>query len=271
MQHIVSLSGGMSSAIVAERVIGRYGKSNTHLVFMDTLTEDEDNYRFIDDCLKRWGMPLIKLVEGRTPYKVAEDQSIIPNQKIAPCTFKLKIAPFNNWLQRFRTPLKQHPPACIYIGYDIFEAHRCAATTRNYNRAGWLVDYPLLWKPYLHKPYNNIIKSWGIEPPRTYVMGFTHANCLQAGCVKMGQGDWLRLLNHYPERYKITEQWEQEQRQKPGRENYAICRDQSNGTVTPLTLKDLRQRYEQSHILQSSFLYQLDTCVSCGVGDFMEA
>lgn len=259
--HFVSFSTGLSSALTVERVLGKYGKANTEIIFMDTTIEDEDNYRFMDDCRARWGEITI-LKEGRDPYQVAEDKQIIPNQKIAPCTFALKIEMFRAHLQRKAGPLTVH------IGFDIFEAHRRKKTQKSYEAEGWLVDFPLLWRPIEHRPYTRVCREdWGIEPPRTYGLGFSHANCLSRGCVKMGQGDWLRFLLNFPDRYAITEKWEQEMRQHPTRRNYAIMRDQSNGKVRALTLREFREKYESDRLMQPSFFDQQSACIYCGVGD----
>lgn len=264
--HIVSFSSGLSSALTVERVLNRYGSDSVQVVFMDTTIEDQDNYRFMDDCKARWEIPITVLREGRTPYQVAEDEHIIPNQKIAPCTYRLKIEMFVAHLEQMDAP------PTIHIGYDYTEAHRCGPTRENYESRGWSVDFPLLWKPYELRDYSEVVRhDWGIEPPRTYAMGFTHANCLQWGCVKMGQGDWLRLLLNFPERYARTEGWERQMRDHPTRKNYAILRDQSGGMVTPMTLTELRERYESERETQP-LLFELDYeqspgCVYCGVGD----
>jgi hypothetical protein len=223
-QHIVSFSTGLSSALTVERVLARYGRHNTEIVFMNTYIEDEDNHRFMNDCATRWGIDIITLADGRTPYQVAEDEQIIPNQKVAPCTFKLKIELFRAYLQS-----KDNSPLTVHIGYDYTEVHRCKTTRDAYRKYGWHIDFPLLWKPYELRNYADVVRQdWGVEPPRTYGLGFTHANCLQWGCVKMGQADWMRLLLNFPDRYARTEAWEQRMRKHPKRQNYAIMRDQSN-------------------------------------------
>jgi hypothetical protein len=282
--HIVSFSTGLSSALVVERVIKRYGPKNTHIVFMDTQVEDDDNYRFMDDCQARWGKEIIKLADGRTPRQVAQDKQIIPNQKIAPCTFELKIEVFSKLLMRhygkgvfidFRglKILFSRHPVTIHIGYDIFEAHRCEATRRNYEDAGWAVDFPLLWKPIEHRSYSQVVRDdWEIEPPRTYAMGFSHANCLKMLCFKAGISDAIRFLINFPDRYREQEEWEQRMRNHPVRRNYSILRDQTGGKVKPLTLRDLRLRYEKETDKQPmlfDFDQQSPACVSCGLGDLI--
>jgi hypothetical protein len=262
MLHIVSFSAGLSSALTVERVLNRYGADAVEVVFMDTQIEDDDNYRFLDDCRRRWGVPITVLADGHTPYQVFEHQHIIPNQKIAPCTFRLKIDVFVKYLES-----KSDEEITVHIGYDFSEMHRCDATRLNYEARGWHVDFPLLWKPIEFRRYSDVVRNdWGIEPPRMYAMGYTHANC-GGMCVKQGQGDWIRTLINFPERFAKVEQWETSMREQLG-VNYALLRDQRGGTVTPLTLRELRTRYES----QGANLFALDAqsaCVVCGVGDVL--
>ena len=259
--NVVSFSSGLSSALTAVRVMERYWKGLTRLVFMDTLFEDEDNYRFMTDFERRFDVEIIRLTEGRNPYEVSHDESVIPNQKLAPCTFRLKIDIFRAWLSEHEKPLTVH------IGYDFAEMHRCEATRRNYEALGYTVDFPLLWLPIEYRPYTQVCRQdWGIEPPRMYELGYTHANC-GGRCVKQGQGDWLRTLANFPERYAEIQKWETEMRDHPKRKNYALLRSQTNGNTTPLTLTELRERYEGKR-LDAPLLCGLDeqsACINCGV------
>lgn len=264
MTHIISFSTGLSSAICVERVYQKYGAESMRVVFMDTLIEDDDNYRFKAEMYERWrgmGINIVDLVEGREPYQVAKDVQFIPNQKAAPCTFKLKIEPFVSYLESLEDDVT------IHIGFDYSEIHRCKATKKNYEARGWSVDFPLLWKPYELRQYTQVSREdWNIEPPRMYGMGYSHANC-GGLCVKQGQGDWLRTLINFPKRYAQIEQWETEMRDHPVRKNYSIVRDQSNGTVKPMTLTELRERHQDTP--QARFDFGNNGCVQCGVGDLI--
>lgn len=260
MKHIVSFSTGLSSALAALRVIERYGKDNTVLAFMDTIFEDDDNYRFMIDFERRFDVEIVRLSEGRNPYEVSRVEHVIPNQRVAPCTMRLKIEPFRAYLATLEKPLTVH------IGYDFTEMHRCEATRRNYESLGYSVDFPLLWKPIEFRPYVDVCRrDLNIEPPRMYGLGYTHANC-GGRCVKQGHGDWIRTLVNFPERYAEIEEWEREMRLNEINANYAILRSQTKEGDTPLTLEDLRKRYEAG--LQPT-LFQMDEqagCVVCGVG-----
>jgi 3'-phosphoadenosine 5'-phosphosulfate sulfotransferase (PAPS reductase)/FAD synthetase len=94
MLHIVSFSSGLSSALAVERVLARYGPEPVRVVFMDTLIEDDDNYRFLDEMEARWLdvyelSEVERIAEGRTPYEVHDNY--VPSQKRARCTYMLKI------------------------------------------------------------------------------------------------------------------------------------------------------------------------------------
>lgn len=260
MKHIVSLSSGLSSAIVGERVIKKYGKENAEFVFMDTLVEDDDNYRFMHEYIKIMGVDLVILCDGRTPFQVLEDAKMIGSQYAAKCTEYLKIKPFREYLSTIGDD------AVVHIGYDYKEIHRCKSTTENYNKIGYSVDYPLLWKPYELRNYSQVSRDdWGIEPPRMYAMGYSHANC-GGRCVKMGQGDWKRTLINFPERYAETEAWENHMLNNVVAKKFTILRDQSNKKVTPLSLAEFREKNTEL----PDILDRDSACVHCGIGSLQD-
>jgi hypothetical protein len=89
MTSIVSLSGGVGSALAAERSLQGYG-NRVRLWFSDVRHEDEDLYRFMQDTAKRWwqlyGVRLYIHRNERNPLMVAEQKVIIPNERRAPCS-----------------------------------------------------------------------------------------------------------------------------------------------------------------------------------------
>lgn len=237
MKYVLSLSGGAGSAVAGERAGERYGWENILPWIADTLWEDADLWRLVDRICARWGVVPFIHRDGRTPLQVAEDHSIIPNQKIAPCSFELKTKPFKKFIAAYPKPVT------VLLGMDWREQHRMAAPRRNYEAIdGVFVDYPLMWQPFEFRPYQDVIRSWGIEPPRLYEFGFPHNNC-GGRCVKQGVREWQRLALNFPDRFAEVRDWEQAQRAKGGaRATYAIARDQANGDVKPLTLAEIEQR-----------------------------
>ncbi len=233
MHHIVSLSGGVSSAVAADRVVTRYGRSNVTLWFADTLWEDEDLYRFMTDCMARWGGELITYTDGRTPLQVAEGEKIIPNNFLAPCTFRLKIEPFTAFL-------KEHPkPVTIHLGLNWDEQHRMASPKANYEAIeGVTVDYPLMWQPYCWDTRQEV-RDWGIKIPQLYGLGFSHNNC-GGRCVKQGIGEWNRLRIHFPDRFAAVKEWELSRQALGGKlENRTIASRVVNGVKSPYSFQEI--------------------------------
>jgi hypothetical protein len=235
MHYVMSLSGGVASAVASDRAIQRYGREAVTLFFADTSAEDPDLHRFLHDLMLRWGGDLVTYKDGRTPLEVAEDRSIIPNQRIAPCTKVLKIDPFVAFITT------QDKPLTVLLGLDWREQHRMARPTATYSAMpGVSADFPLMWKPIEWRPYVEVVQSWGIAPPAAYAAGFGHNNCLAHGCVKMGIRDWLRFRDYNPAGFAATRDWEQAQRAKGGpRADYAIVRDSRGGMVKPYPLAEL--------------------------------
>lgn len=265
MYRIVSVSGGMQSAVCADKVIERYGAAAVSCWFADTLVEDPDLYRFLGDLERRWGTTITRHTEGRSPLAVAEDQHIIPNQKIAPCTFTLKIDPFMAYLKACPKP------TTVYLGMAFWEQHRMPTPKARYEAVeGVTVDYPSLWPPVDYGRPAETIRAWGIAPPRAYAEGFSHNNCGGA-CVKQGKGDWRRLLRWKPELFRQYEAWEQMMRAKgPPFDGYAFCRDETGGTVRPVTLRELRETAAARQELMPS-LFDLaepddaEGCLQCAI------
>lgn len=257
MIQVCSFSTGLSSALMTLRVIEKFGKENTKIVFMDTLIEDEDNYRFMQDFENKFGVKIEKISYGLTPYELFDKQNIVPNQRVAPCTFTLKINQFKKYLEELN--LKD---ITINIGYDYKEIHRVERTKQNYESLGYKVDFPLLWKPIIERDYKEIfINDYGINPPRMYFMGYSHANC-GGMCIKQGMKDWKITFYQFPERFKKVMEWEKKREGK-----FTILKDRRSKSLTdgskfkPLSLENFAKEY-----LNEEDVY----CINCSIGDYSE-
>lgn len=80
MKHVVNFSGGICSFWAAHRVIAKHGPQDVTLLFADTLMEDWDLYRFLDEAGAVLGVPVTRCAEGRSVWEVFEAES--PNMKI---------------------------------------------------------------------------------------------------------------------------------------------------------------------------------------------
>jgi 3'-phosphoadenosine 5'-phosphosulfate sulfotransferase (PAPS reductase)/FAD synthetase len=56
MKHIIFYSGGIGSYFAAKRVLEKHRPEDVILLFTDTLIEDKDLYRFLDETSKKLGV-----------------------------------------------------------------------------------------------------------------------------------------------------------------------------------------------------------------------
>lgn len=236
-KRIVFYSGGIGSWATAKRVISKYGKENVLLLFTDTLIEDEDLYRFLDETVTEMGAELVRIEDGRDPWQVFKDKRFLGNSRIAPCSHELKQKVARDWIEA-----NYHPDECVlYLGIDWTEEHRTKAPVENWKP--YRVEFPLCEEPFATKDEMLAeLESLGIEQPRLYKMGFAHNNC-GGFCVRAGQGHFANLLKTMPERYKYHEEKEQEMREFLGKD-VSILRRQRNGVQQRLTLRQLREEIE---------------------------
>lgn len=266
MKHIVSVSGGIGSYETLKRVLEVNKKEDVVPVFMDTMAEDGDLYRFLDDIERKLDIEIIRICVGKTPIELAFEHKFLWNSRIARCSLELKSIPFRKWLKENYTSEQ----AILYLGIDWTETHRKDAIQRNY--APYEVRFPMCEKPLLDKPdMLENLKADGIEIPRLYKLGFAHNNC-KGCCVKAGIGQYRNLLLKDRITYLEMENKEEMFRQKYGKDVSILKR---KGKV--FTLKQLRKIVEAEGQQLSIFDVELepltkDECneiggCSCFIGD----
>lgn len=242
MKHIVSVSGGVGSYFTLKRILEKANKDDVIAVFMDTLAEDGDLYRFLDDIEKKFDISIVRLCVGKTPLELAFERKYLWNSRIAECSIKLKSKPFRDWLKS-----NFNPDECIlYLGIDWTETHRKAAIVRNYEP--YEVRFPMCDKPYLDKnEMVELLKQEGIEIPRLYKLGFAHNNC-KGCCVKAGIGQYRNLLIKDRITYLEMENKEQAFRQKYQNDVSILKRKGKT-----FTLRELREIVENEGTQMSLF------------------
>lgn len=114
MKRVVQLSGGAGTFGAAERVKAQYGVSDVVLLWADTLVEDWDTYRFIEQVVQHIGAPVVYLCDGRTPWRVYRERRFIGNSKVDPCSKELKRELMDEWRDANCDPAD----TIIYTGVD---------------------------------------------------------------------------------------------------------------------------------------------------------
>lgn len=239
MIHINSYSGGGASWYTSEILAERHGAENIINLFADTLIEDEDTYRFIDETTEKSGIRLVRVADGRDPWQVFHDSKWIGNSQIAQCSTHLKQKKCKDWVAENYSP----DECIIYVGIDWTEAHRMDAI-----REGWLpyrAEAVLTEPPYIDKEFIfSKMAEQGIRKPRLYEMGFSHNNC-GGFCVRAGKGHFINLLQKMPERYLYHEGKEQEMRDYLERDDISIL---SNQVFSHYEVKEINQNTDERQL-----------------------
>ena len=189
-------STGAASYVAAKLALKKY--PDAIIARCETSNEDEDNYRFEQDVIRRLNRPItiLKSDEYISVPDVWEGRKFMSGPYGAPCTGIMKIAP----RIAFQLPTDKH-----IFGYtaDREDVLRFKRLKENFFELD--VEAPLIDHGVTKAGTLAIVEMDGLELPRTYAMGFPCANCLKTGCVKASSPDyWSLFRHHFPERFKGT-------------------------------------------------------------------
>lgn len=190
------VSMGAASVIAARMELRE--NPDAILVRCDTNNEDEDNHRFEADVV-RWlnrSVTIIKSDEYDGVVDVWERRKYMAGINGAPCTTETKIAPRLAF---------QRPDDVHVFGYtaDKEDVTRFARLQANFPEL--TAKAPLIAAGVTKAAALGMLYRAGIEPARTYAMGFPNANCLQTGCSKASSPDYWSLFRlYFPDRFAAT-------------------------------------------------------------------
>jgi hypothetical protein len=238
MKHVVNFSGGACSFWAAHRVIQKHGKDDVVLLFADTLMEDWDLYRFLEDASAHLGVGVTRVAKGESVWELFERKGMLANSRFPVCSVELKREVLDDWRSKHCDPAT----TTVYVGIDWTETHRVAPTRAALSE--WQVEFPMMDEPIWDKcRMVEELRKLGVKPPRLYDLGFPHNNC-GGFCVKAGHAHFAHLLKTLPERYAFHEAKEEAVRRSTGKD-YSILNDRrGDGKKKTLTLRMLRERIE---------------------------
>ena len=250
MKHIISFSGGMGSFAEAKACVDKFGKENVTLLFADTMMEDEDLYRFLDECVAFLGCELVTLTDGRTPFEIFKDVKFMGNSMVDPCSKLLKREPLNKWFKKNYQPEDAH----MHLGIDYSEEHR-------------LVGVQKRMKPYIYRStlvedgriiHKDFSEQFGIKRPRLYNWKLGHNNC-GGFCIKAGLGHYKALFDASPERYAEFETKEADVYESLGAV-YPFLKKTEAKVLKRLTLKEYREQYLEPNLVSSEDSQEFGGC-----------
>lgn len=255
--HVAMFSGGASSAYVAYHIVQKYGKENCVLFFTDTLWEDIDNYRFMEEVAEYIGMEITYRIDGRTPEEVFHDVRFLGNSRMAKCSEELKVRQTLIYLEELRDEHNLEP--ILYFGIGPHEQHR-AINLQNFYEHNPIepiaTRFPMIETFTEDLDTKKIIRDeWKIALPRMYGFGFSHANC--AGrCVRGGLGHYALLYKVWPEQYAEQEAMEERFRKKFDKDVSILKRNSK-----AFTLREYREMMERDGV--ETYLSEKDDTIPC--------
>lgn len=252
MNHVVMYSGGIGSWAAAKRVAEWHGTDDLVLLFTDTKTEHPDTYRFLRESAANVGGRLVEIADGRDIWQVFKDEKFLGNSRIDPCSKILKRNLADRWMKQHYTP----DNVVAYIGIDWTEEHRYTRMAER--KLPWNYQAPLCQPPFLSKlDLHDWAEREGLKKQYLYTIGAAHANC-GGGCIKMGQGGFVRLLKNDPTGFAKWEQGEATMRKQLG--DVAILTEQRKGVKYKLPLSELRKRAESETESCEIDMYEIGGC-----------
>lgn len=192
MSRVVSwFSCGAASAVATKLAIAQnLSPEPITIVYCELVEEHPDNLRFLADCEKWFGQPIIRLIgrHGGSAYRVFEETGYLKGPNGAACTRVLK----KEVRQLFQRPDDTH-----VFGYTSEEVSRFDSflDANNLKAIVPLIDAGLTKSDVLA-----LVERAGIRLPAMYLLGYGHNNCI--GCVKGEAGYWNKIRVDFPETFE---------------------------------------------------------------------
>lgn len=185
-------SAGITSAVATWYALRE--NDNCRVIFIKTGQEQADSFRFLKECEKHFDheIEIYRSPKYSSAFDVWERTKYLNGVGGARCTLELK-KKVRYWLEDEIVEWKAQ-----VFGFDANEQKRALRFSEQNPKAKGL--YPLIDHLLTKEECAGIVKSWGIELPLMYRLGFPNNNCI--GCVKGGKGYWNRVRDVFPETFE---------------------------------------------------------------------
>ena len=194
---LCQFSCGAASAVATKLALAQYGD---RCVIVNAFIEEEhpDNRRFLDDCEKWFGQPIVNLRDekyGASAINVFEKVGFIKGTKGASCTTRIK----RGLLRKI-----EQPGDVIVLGYTSEEQDRYDDFLEDWPNRPMVA--PLIERGLSKSDCKAMIQRAGIRIPAMYELGYDNANCI--GCVKGGLGYFRAIREDFPVQFERLAQAE---------------------------------------------------------------
>jgi hypothetical protein len=191
MRIVCQFSCGAASAVAAKLALSEDRAQQVIIVNAFIQEEHEDNRRFLADCERWFGCPIVVLEDkkyGASTDEVWRRKRFMKGLHGAPCSMILK---------RALLATIALPGDVNVIGFTCEEEDRFADLQELFPTETFRA--PLIERGLSKEDCLAMIDRAGIELPLLYRMGYDNANCI--GCPKGGQNYWQAIREDFPSRF----------------------------------------------------------------------
>jgi hypothetical protein len=194
VSRIVShFSCGAASAVATKLILSEYPADQVVILNAYIKEEHPDNQRFLRDCERWFGHPIIQVRDekyGASCREVWRKRRFFANGMWgAPCSKALKREVLDGC---------SSPSDVFVLGYTIEEEDRANRFIDANN--GRRVLTPLIDRSLTKSDCLAMLDRASIELPAMYCLGFNNNNCIW--CCKGGQGYWNMIRKHFPDDFE---------------------------------------------------------------------
>lgn len=219
-------SGGITSAVACKVALDLFGLAACRVIMIDTGNEDEDTYRFKEDC-ERWYNKSIEVITGIGDNYGSIQDVWVKHKSLnvatgAICSTQLKRKVREDWQKE-----NEFDHQVFGFEFDKKEFNRANGLSINHPKTKAI--YPLLMMGYDKDDCLRVVQEAGIEIPRMYQLGFRNNNCFKTGCVQGGIGYWQKMQREFPDKFDAMAEMEHKLTDLKG-EPVTMLKDQGNET-----------------------------------------
>ena len=238
-------SGGVTSAVACKLAINLFGIDRCQFIMIDTMNEDDDTYRFKNDCEKWYDKKIETISAIPNKYKNIQEVWYKNNSlnvaKGAVCSSALKRQVSDAWA--VKNPNFKYQ----IFGFHIKEVERARTMTLNKPKSNPI--YPLLLFGMTKEDCVKFLLKEKIDPPIVYKLGFQNNNCFKTGCVQGGIGYWQKMKRDFPDKFEAMARIEHDLTDAK-KTPVTMLRDQTGKMKRPLFLKPHPDYPNIKHIMQ---------------------
>lgn len=188
---VCRFSCGAASAVATKIVLSEYPSEQVVVINAFVKEEHEDIRRFLLDCEKWFGHPIVVVRDEK--YNASTDEiwrrkKFMVGRRNAPCSSELKREVMGKLAL---------PGDITVLGFTAEETERFDSLCDRFPAEQFRA--PLIEKNLGKDDCLAMIERAGIELPMMYRLGYANANCI--GCPKGGQAYWQNIREDFPERF----------------------------------------------------------------------